>query len=295
MTDEFSYFYLYTDSGATYEFMDQALKSYEAMNIKTRHINRNDIVKKKLLQKNKDKILGIFFPGARSGQAYHDDLGEIGVTEVKNYVTNGGVYQGFCAGAYMGCREIIYRGMHTNKDVISQWDFFNGIAYGQLQLLTVPLQDKPKGWQTANITNVTYYNHTQDLTEQTDVLYWGGPLLIPDKDENITVLARYNNLDDPRSDIAIASKNYGEGLIVLSGVHSEISGAMLIHSPSAKAIDHEKGEEKGKFRHYLANSLLMVDENRSALFHITLNEIFRTKRGRDHLEKFLGTSSNPSF
>ena len=139
---------------------------------------------------------------------YWLSLGPQGNEIIKNFVKDGGVYIGVCAGAYYASKVIVWEA--------SMYHYSLGIA----DVMAIgPKAGYP--WPTmAHIYVVpTSFGLKIGLNNtKYEVTYYGGPefsLL----SKNITVLALYD--DDKRP--AIVMGHYGRGLVVLTGVHLELT------------------------------------------------------------------------
>lgn len=275
-----SYFYIYSSNGATFEFLEQSLMPYEKLNIKTRRISNHDILHNDILNISPENGLAIFLPGTSAGQNYRDALGSKGSDIIKTYVQKGGSFIGICAGGYLACDKIKYKGLTTNKELKSDLNFFKATALGQLDLLDKRFPE-PKGWEQANVTTVSF-NNTQGDDRQSSVLYWGGAQIIPYRNEKIDIIATYDQVanEDGSVAIAIASKPYGDGRAIFSGVHPEISGSLLEESPTAKRID----TGFNSFRKELIEKLKETEDSRLKLFQAMIAEALKTERAQKHLE-----------
>lgn len=270
------YFYIYIGSNAAYEFLEQALQPYVQKDVQLRRIDRADIAERNILQENKDDVLALFLPGARSSQIYYDDLGGKGFAAIKDYVADGGSYIGICAGAYLACQEIAYEGPEIRKHGKHyDLDLFDGTAIGELPVLYSSPDHTVNSWNSVVPTNVDVTGHEDPVT----LAYWRGPYYQPHPDEQIHVLAHYHDITLPNGNkpVAIAVKDHGKGKAVFCGVHPELSGTVLEQSPSAKFIDQDNGHSRAS----LAKALKHSETERLAIFRMMIHAALDTERGRD--------------
>lgn len=127
--------------------------------------------------------------------AYMKKLNGSGNQVIKNYVQNGGIYLGICAGAYYAADYIEFdsggpREVLGNRELC----FFPGKAIGPVK-------------QGA---------HWVQIAGQKMLLYDGPYFENADQFDQVTVLARYDN-----HSAAIISTQIGLGSVILSGVHFE--------------------------------------------------------------------------
>lgn len=134
---------------------------------------------------------------------------------IRDYVSGGGIFIGFCAGAYHACKDIAYSPPWGDQKTLSpKLDLFNACAKGP-----IPRPDPPEKGSTDTPCILTPILH-QDKTIH--VAYDFGPALHPyyiegaGEDENIDVIARYEQTQD--HNIAIAKKAYDKGTAVFVGV-----------------------------------------------------------------------------
>ncbi|MGN1080384.1 MAG: BPL-N domain-containing protein [Alphaproteobacteria bacterium] len=152
-----------------------------------------------------------FFLGGGAGTPYMRKLAGEGNKRIRNYVRNGGVYFGICAGAYYACRDIVFE-----RDVpalrIENRSGLNlaegravGTLYKEYGLLPYALTAF-----SAKVVRIRFQDG-----EIYPALYHGGPFF---EDTDGDVLAVY---DLPDSKAAVITKAFGRGKVILSGVHFE--------------------------------------------------------------------------
>lgn len=281
-------FYIYIGSNASYEFLEHSLQFYVQQGIALRRITKQDIVEKNILQENKDDIMALFLPGARSSQVYHEDLGGAGFSAIKEYVETGGSFIGICAGAYLACRHISYDGPEISKHGKHyDLDLFDGTAIGELPVLYKNPERVVHSWHSVIPTHIDVWGYQKPVT----LAYWRGPYYQPHPDEDIDIMAHYRDvvLPDGSNPVAIAIKRHGKGKAVFCGVHPELSGFELEKSPSAKFIDLDDGS----CRIELANALKHSEHERMALFQNMVREALQTERNARWFENI--SSARPDI
>lgn len=166
-----------------------------------------------------EDTIALFLPGITNDHSpYYEEIGEDGNKKIREYVENGGVFIGGCAGAYYACADILYDPPWLREPKTSQpgLNFFNGIAHGP-----VPHHAKETGspdWSVdCTHAEIEFTNH-EDTKKTTDIIYGNGPMYYPDKDEEeqLNIIARYNTVEG--KPVAIATKQIGKGLAIFLGV-----------------------------------------------------------------------------
>lgn len=167
-----------------------------------------------------DQTIALFLPGIMGDHSpYSKELGRIGNEKIRDYVENGGVFIGGCAGAYYACSDILYDPPWLDQPKTSQpgLDFFNGLARGPLPNLAKET-GSPDWFEDCTHTEIEFDLNT-GAKRKTNIIYGNGPMLFPDTQEEaeqINVIARYTSVaGEP---IAIASKRVGKGLAIFLGV-----------------------------------------------------------------------------
>lgn len=203
--------YLYCDEGAG-AFSLCAVKEYflkSAINL----VTADDITKNGIPQN-----IDIFIMPGGADIPYTKKLNGHGNRIIRQYVENGGIYLGICAGAYYGCADIEFQ-KNTPDQICENRElkFINGTAIGCLPEITKKPYD-----QTLKSADITTIN----VNEKTiPTLYWGGCMFNIPITSDASIIARYNDLD--ASPPAIISRKIGKGLAILSGVHFEVSAKTL--------------------------------------------------------------------
>ena len=142
-------------------------------------------------------------------------LNGAGCARIRSFVGDGGLYVGFCAGAYFGSRSIEWNLGEPDQIVgPRELAFFPGIAKGPM---TGPGTYDPFSENGARVVQLT------DAHRRTYQAYLnGGCAFFASKcDPAVSVLAQYSDIE--HNPPAIVSVRYGKGRALLSGVHIEYS------------------------------------------------------------------------
>jgi biotin--protein ligase len=177
---------------------------------------------------------------------YCQALNGNGCQQIRSFVANGGIYIGFCAGAYFAAKEIEWnRGEADEIIAPRELAFFQGVAAGPV---FGPGTYDPFSEKGARVVPVT--------TKNGDVAwsYFNGGCSFIGSSPEVDVLARYKEISGTPP--AVISLRYKEGTIVLSGVHPEYSSSDL--TPN----------------HPLYGELRIVETSREALLQLILQPLF---------------------
>lgn len=175
------------------------------------------------------RVLGmadIFVMPGGADLPYCRKLNGAGNDNIRAYVKEGGTYLGICAGAYYACSAIEY---HKGRDdaicSARELAFTKAVAQGSLPALA-PHYDLTL--RTAAIAVVTLADSGKIKS-----FYHGGPSFHgAAKDE---IVARYNDL--PGMPPAILNMKVGDGRVILSGVHLEVSSDDIANYPLSDAAE----------------------------------------------------------
>lgn len=161
-----------------------------------------------LLQEDLSNAKILVLPGG-ADIPYCKKLNGLGNSKIQNFVNNGGIYLGICAGAYYACSAIEFTGKQEQIFENRELALFSGRGIGSIP----------------EFTNGVYY----DATVQTKAI-------IPISFENQNIYCYYHgggyfeNVSDeqiiatyPHKKPAIICGKYGQGKFFLSGVHFEIN------------------------------------------------------------------------
>ena len=212
--------YLYAGPGSdpfsleqTEQMLTQCLKDYY-------HVERiypEDVIH----QPWETKAACFVIPGGRS-KPYYESLEPVGTDKIKEYVKNGGSYLGICAGAYFAAQKTEFA--LGSPDEIRQDGILNFCAStASGPVLAYYDYNSRKGARAAKIK----------FKETTIFLYFNGgcTFLGTEKTPHLDVLGHYT-LDNKPLLPAITHIMYGQGCVILSGVHFEFNPlTMDSHDP----------------------------------------------------------------
>ena len=150
-------------------------------------------------------------PGGNMYQ-YAQDISSEGKEKIRDFISDGGGYIGICGGAYFAGEKVVWRG---NRLPMIPLGIFPGTAKGPIDEI-VPYPDK--GIVKINIVD-SLHPITQSEPDSIWILYYWGPVLIPNKNANVTILGRYNK---GNKEPAMLAFDYGQGRVFIIGVHPEI-------------------------------------------------------------------------
>ena len=158
-----------------------------------------------------DRGVKAFFLGGGAGTPYMQKLAGEGNERIRDYVRNGGVYFGICAGAYYACRDIVFEEdipelcikNQTGLNLVERRAV--GTLYKEYNLSPYALTAF-----SAKIVQIRFQDG-----ETYPALYHGGPFFDGTDGE---VSAVY---DLPEAKAAVIMKPFGQGKVILSGVHFE--------------------------------------------------------------------------
>lgn len=269
MNNNQKYIGVYTDTGADFGMLRASINQYaSSVDLSVKNIHAEDINQGKL---DPESIVAFFLPGATDGTQYREKLySKIIKENIHNYVENGGVFAGECAGAYYTCAQIKYKLDHPDKSKRKDktgLGLMNTHAIGHLPELLHADEDRLGGGYQTAVTRVTYNKKTAEI------LYWGGPKIDNiENDPDIETIASYTDL--PNQPIAIAKKKIGKGFAIFSGPHFCIDG----HQMKERAKFHPQTRAFGET---VANMLIEAEESRLELFNHMMTEILTPHFSRE--------------
>ncbi|MBR1778227.1 MAG: beta-galactosidase trimerization domain-containing protein [Alphaproteobacteria bacterium] len=196
-----------------------------------------------------DKKIKAFFLGGGAGNPFMQKLKGEGNDRIRAYVANGGTYFGICAGAYYACRNVVFEADIPELRIENQCGLnlaegrAVGTLYKEFQLLPYSLTAF-----SARVVHVCF-----DDGEVYPTLYHGGPYF--DQTDGV-VLARYQEAEGKA---ALIEKRFGEGKVILSGVHFEDGEQTLRRNIHALRCDRVPAEQN-------ADQMRTVELRRKALF-----------------------------
>lgn len=196
---------LYADQGCWEESVQAAEKMFQWMGYTVELVDADHIVKGEL---NNFGILCV--PGGNMYQ-YAQNLSSEGVENIKNFIHNGGGYIGICGGAYFAAKKVIWQAEQLPMTLL---EVFRGTAEGPIDEI-VPYPDY--GMCKLNIVETTH-PITESGPDSSWMLYYWGPILLPNRDANVTILGKYDKVNQPM----MLAFDYGLGRVFLIGTHPEI-------------------------------------------------------------------------
>ncbi len=204
---------LYNGPGAARKCIIAMTKCFEWMGCNVINITGDDIIGGGL-----DDFDVLAWPGG--DYVSYWELGLEGKIKIQNFISKGGGYFGICAGAWYASDYMIWKAdpvfppptYKIEGDQLNL-DLFSGVAVGPIEEITP--------FYTGNMTRIDIINHTHPITKSMpnymQIVYIGGPELIPYEDANVSILGTYSATETP----AIVAFEYGNGRVFLSGPHAE--------------------------------------------------------------------------
>ena len=195
---------LYADQGADEDCLKASLNMFQWMGYSVKYVTAYSINTQGL---DNYKILCI--PG---GDMYHygHDLSSAGKENIKNFIRNGGGYIGICGGAYFTGEKVYWQG---NQLPMTPLGIFPGTTRGP--------EDEIVPYPNYGMCRVDIVDSLHPITESepdtTWILYYWGPVFIPNTNAEIDILARYNI----GNEAAIVTFNYDSGRVFIIGPHPE--------------------------------------------------------------------------
>lgn len=172
------------------------------------------------------RVLGmadVFVMPGGADLPYCKKLNGAGNDNIRAYVEEGGTYLGICAGAYYGCRRVeFHKGREDEICGNRELAFADCIAVGSLSGIA-PFYDETLN--SAAIANIVLADGGR-----AQCFYNGGCRFDLPNNSPAEILARYEDLPDAPP--AIIRTQVGEGFAILSGIHFEITPALLPQHPS---------------------------------------------------------------
>jgi biotin--protein ligase len=206
--------YIYNDQGVSQESLLHTITSLKQSlpaSYLIKYINACEVIANHW---SKDAALFIMPGGA--DLLYVKKLKGIGNLNIKNYVQAGGAYLGICAGAYYACGEVEFD-KNGPLEVLGKRElaFFTEKAIGPI--LASYSYDEYSGARAANVQ--VKLNNINSLK----VFYNGGCYFAKHYNNSETLVIAYYDNQLP----AIISMDYGQGKVILSGVHIEYVPSLL--------------------------------------------------------------------
>ncbi len=196
---------LYSDQGAWDESVRALKNMFQWMNYSVALIDADYLNERGL---STFRVLCI--PGGDMYQ-YSQDISSVGKEAIRDFVRNGGGYIGICGGSYFAGEEVYWQGNQLDMTPLC---LFEGSARGPMDAI-VPHPDY--GMCQVNVTDSLHFI-TQSEPDTAWMLYYWGPILLPNSGANVTILGKYDAVNQP----AILAFDYEEGRVFLIGTHPEI-------------------------------------------------------------------------
>lgn len=159
-----------------------------------------------------ENTIAFVLPGiVGENSLYYDHIGEKGNDIIRNYVYEGGVFMGLCAGAYYAAAKIEYvpawaPARERSAGILA---LFNGTARGPVPGIHSNSGPTPEAFNGCTTVPALLENG-----QRADFFYSSGPAF-HGVNEKTMILARY---DTPDALPAVIAEEKGAGLIILSGI-----------------------------------------------------------------------------
>lgn len=196
---------LYSGKGTWEESVQAAEKMFQWMGYKVALVNADYINNEGL-----DNFSILVIPGGNMYQ-YSQDISSEGNENIKNFIRNGGCYIGICGGAYFASEKVIWQG---NRLPMTPLGVFPGTAEGPIN----EIAPYPNYTMSKVIIVDSTHPITQSEPDSAWMLYYWGPMLMPNRDANITILGRY----EIGNQAMMLAFDYDLGRVFLISTHPEI-------------------------------------------------------------------------
>lgn len=193
----------------------------------------------------------LIFPGGRD-VPYHNILKGDPNRQIKEFVQDGGVYLGICAGGYYGASFVEFEKGHPLEVVGGrELGFFSGVAKGPAYGPGFFSYRSQKGARIARLNLCGF--------AQLSSYYNGGCIFVhAESNPTASVIARYADIQGQPA--AIIKCKAGKGIAILSGVHPEYSAKYEWTKKTIKGdllalLDGIEEQRRILFRHILKEAL----------------------------------------
>ncbi len=196
---------IYSGNGADRDCITASKNMFEWMGYSVELIKADYINNQSL-----DNIKILCFPGGDMYE-YSTDISSNGKNKIKNFLTKGGAYIGICGGAYFTGKKVYWRGSQLQMTPLG---IFPGTTRGPI--------DEIVPYPYYNMCELDIFDGSHAITGEMSssawMLYYWGPVLVPDAGADVKILAKYKK---GKQDAAIIAFEYGEGRVFLIGTHPE--------------------------------------------------------------------------
>ena len=227
------------------------------------YINHNHICNNYLLSQKIDMFV---MPGG-ADLYYVEKLNGEGNRQIKNYIAQGGIYLGICAGAYYGSQYVKWAENEGPQKIFGARElaFFKGETVGPVYEF---IED---GLFAKSHINAVKVSFGEQQERSTLLRYEGGPLFYPysEFDDSYKVLATYSEL--PNNPVAVVECYFEKGMALLSSPHFETSGVSL----ETKIYKHNN-DAFSRYRH-IAQQLKQESASQQAFWDFLMTRIHHQK------------------
>jgi glutamine amidotransferase-like uncharacterized protein len=214
---------VYSDRGVSKKSFDQTIKSLSEAFTSCNDVKIRAIRAREIIQGSwQSSAVALIMPGGRDA-FYDKKLNKRACDLIREYVNQGGLYIGFCAGAYFACDSIEFE-KGTSQEVFGDRNlkFFPGKAIGTVidqgtyrdnsELGSLALSVK---WDKSCISEDSQFN-----------VYYNGGCYFEEKESSfVKILARYEDIEKKPPAAVLCS--HGKGSVFLTGVHLEYGVGLL--------------------------------------------------------------------
>ncbi len=220
--------YLYAEDGADYAVSYFRLKK-TLPDFVIKCAKRHDIID---IDFSPENVTAFFMPGAGPNGEFDQRLQADGMAAIRNYVHQGGLFFGTCAGAYYASERLEWQNdVPTQRRIkTSLLNLFNGTTTGPIRNIMMGGIDKIYNPYKAVATPIIFYDQGRAIDMK--ALYQGGPIYHSnditsiEDDPTIEIIARFTALNG--NPPCILKKRVGKGHIILSSIHAEVSTENLV-------------------------------------------------------------------
>lgn len=207
-----------------------------------------------------ENVLAFFMPGGRA-TPYIEKLKVQGNQKIREYVDNGGVYFGICAGAYYASRKVFFETDVKELSIIQECGL-NLIDADAIGTLYKELNISPYTRDFDSMAPVKV--RWKEDKESHIASYHGGPYFAPMPQSPLQVLAEYEL--EGKTLPAAVMQTRGKGVAIASGLHIEDSGKDLRRILFDLRIEKARAET-------IVTALEANEPSRQALFNKLMEKI----------------------